>query len=380
MKRQINWAGLIPMQIGRVPYFEGHPGAGKTALMKALAKLCDLMFQHYLLDQESPEDIGGLKAIKMIEIDAKTVEVMASIYDERFVRAMNERCLLLFDELSNAPPQNQAAILEIVNKPIPGTWMAACGNPVESAANGAELTPPLANRLVIVPWEMDSHGILMAFKSHRQGEERIPFDEHTTGDIPVVPKDWHLCQPLWSNRIGRFLSKNMELLQTFPSEMNEQGRPWPSPRSWENASICLAGADSVNANKETRFTMINGCVGKTAAEMFVKFSNEEDLPIAEDILAQCLTYKLPRQPDMAMAVLRIVFNFLMQRRGENDGPERFEQGMDLVGTIYKQRPEIGMMFRGHIVSTKPESHVAVVRDSAEFAEMDMLTKKREFAK
>ena len=78
----------------------------------------------------------------------------------RLVRA--GRGLLFLDELSTAPPAVQAALLRLVLERRvgalrlpPGVRIVAAANPRSSAADGWELSAPLANRFVHLQWTHD---------------------------------------------------------------------------------------------------------------------------------------------------------------------------------------------------------------------------------
>jgi len=70
--------------------------------------------------------------------------------------------LLFLDELSTAPPAVQAALLRLVLERRvgalhlpPGVRIVAAANPRSSAADGWELSAPLANRFVHLQWTYD---------------------------------------------------------------------------------------------------------------------------------------------------------------------------------------------------------------------------------
>src|SRR5205823_11964182 len=65
--------------------------------------------------------------------------------------------------ISTAPPAVQAAMLRIVLERVvgdlelpPGVRVVAAANPPEQAADGWDLAPPLANRLVHLDWPVDA--------------------------------------------------------------------------------------------------------------------------------------------------------------------------------------------------------------------------------
>ena len=74
--------------------------------------------------------------------------------------------LLFLDELSTAPPAVQAALLRVVLERIVGDLtlptdvaVVAAANPPEQAADGWDLSAPLANRLCHLNWDIDPRAV-----------------------------------------------------------------------------------------------------------------------------------------------------------------------------------------------------------------------------
>src|SRR5262245_60480797 len=146
----VNRAFYIAGQAGVVPVGLAMPGVGKTAGVSALARAVGRYFASVMLDQCLPEDLGGFPIVQdLTAADGGTFRAMAKIADERFIRCRMEPSILLVDELTNCPNTTQAAALELVCSGIPGCWLFACANPIEQAAAGVDLTPPMVNRVCV---------------------------------------------------------------------------------------------------------------------------------------------------------------------------------------------------------------------------------------
>src|SRR5690606_37542567 len=137
----------------------GEPGIGKTAALTQLAESLDLPLTTVIASVHEPSDFSGLPIIG--EDPAEYGVPMAPPdWAVRLVRS--GRGLLFLDELSTAPPAVQAALLRLVlERRIgalqlpPGVRIVAAANPRSSAADGWELSPPLANRFVHLQWTHD---------------------------------------------------------------------------------------------------------------------------------------------------------------------------------------------------------------------------------
>ncbi|MGX1254266.1 hypothetical protein RKD48_006777 [Streptomyces ambofaciens] len=137
----------------------GEPGIGKTAALTQLAGALDLPLTTVIASVHEPSDFSGLPVVGDDPAE-QGVPMAPPDWAVRLVRA--GRGLLFLDELSTAPPAVQAALLRLVlERRIgalrlpPGVRIVAAANPRSSAADGWELSPPLANRFVHLQWTHD---------------------------------------------------------------------------------------------------------------------------------------------------------------------------------------------------------------------------------
>ena len=137
----------------------GEPGIGKTAALTQLAAALDLPLTTVIASVHEPSDFSGLPVVGDDPAE-QGVPMAPPDWAVRLVRA--GRGLLFLDELSTAPPAVQAALLRLVLERRvgalrlpPGVRIVAAANPRSSAADGWELSPPLANRFVHLQWTHD---------------------------------------------------------------------------------------------------------------------------------------------------------------------------------------------------------------------------------
>uniref|UniRef100_UPI0004649447 AAA family ATPase n=1 Tax=Streptomyces exfoliatus TaxID=1905 RepID=UPI0004649447 len=137
----------------------GEPGIGKTAALTQLAASLDLPLTTVIASVHEPSDFSGLPVVGDDPAE-QGIPMAPPDWAVRLVRA--GRGLLFLDELSTATPAVQAALLRLVLERRvgalglpPGVRIVAAANPRASAADGWELSPPLANRFVHLQWTHD---------------------------------------------------------------------------------------------------------------------------------------------------------------------------------------------------------------------------------
>ncbi|MYR59005.1 AAA domain-containing protein, partial [Streptomyces sp. SID625] len=137
----------------------GEPGIGKTAALTQLADSLGLPLTTVIASVHEPSDFSGLPIVGD-DPAVQGVPMAPPQWAVELVRA--GRGLLFLDELSTATPAVQAALLRVVLERRvgalqlpPGVRIVAAANPRASAADGWELSPPLANRFVHLYWVHD---------------------------------------------------------------------------------------------------------------------------------------------------------------------------------------------------------------------------------
>src|SRR5438105_13827967 len=130
----------------------GDPGIGKSALIQAAAAADGVPCETVIVSFRGPRDFAGLPVVADDGVRmeppawARRLQVAQSGY-------------LFLDELSTSPPAVQAAMLGVALERRVGDLLlpravqvVAAANPPERAADGWDLTPPLANRCLHISY------------------------------------------------------------------------------------------------------------------------------------------------------------------------------------------------------------------------------------
>jgi hypothetical protein len=219
----------------------------------------------------------------------------------RLVRA--GRGLLFLDELSTAPPAVQAALLRLVLERRvgalrlpPAVRIVAAANPRSSAADGWELSPPLANRFVHLRWIHENDvvvrglgGIWPRTVLPRLDRERLP-------DAVAFAR----------RAVCAFLSARPGLVHRMPADETRRGGPWPSPRTWDMALRLIAFATAAGTSRDVLSMVVRGAVGDGPGLELLASLDRLDLPDPEELLADPAGAALPERGDLRLAVLDAV--------------------------------------------------------------------------
>ncbi|MEU9955299.1 MoxR family ATPase [Streptomyces sp. NPDC050982] len=275
----------------------GEPGIGKTAALTQLAASLDLPLTTVIASVHEPSDFSGLPVIGDDPAE-QGVPMAPPDWAVRLVRA--GRGLLFLDELSTAPPAVQAALLRLVlERRIgalrlpPGVRIVAAANPRSSAADGWELSPPLANRFVHLQWTHD-HDVVVRGLGGTWPRATLPRldPERLPGAVDFARRA--VCE---------LLSARPGLVHRLPSNETRRGGPWPSPRSWEMTLCLIAFATAAGSSREVLSLLVRGTVGDGPGLELLAGLDRMDLPNPELLLADPESAVLPERGDLRQAVL-----------------------------------------------------------------------------
>ncbi|WP_405541739.1 MoxR family ATPase [Streptomyces phaeochromogenes] len=275
----------------------GEPGIGKTAALTQLAASLDLPLTTVIASVHEPSDFSGLPVIGDDPAE-QGVPMAPPDWAVRLVRS--GRGLLFLDELSTAPPAVQAALLRLVlERRIgalqlpPGVRIVAAANPRSSAADGWELSPPLANRFVHLQWTHD-HDVVVRGLGGTWPRATLPRLDPERLPEAVSFARRAMCE---------LLSARPGLVHRLPSNETRRGGPWPSPRSWEMTLCLIAFATAAGSSREVLSLLVRGTVGDGPGLELLAGLDRMDLPDPELLLADPESAALPERGDLRQAVL-----------------------------------------------------------------------------
>jgi hypothetical protein len=275
----------------------GEPGIGKTAALTQLAAALDLPLTTVIASVHEPSDFSGLPVVGD-DPAVQGVPMAPPDWAVRLVRA--GRGLLFLDELSTAPPAVQAALLRLVlERRIgalqlpPGVRIVAAANPRSSAADGWELSPPLANRFVHLQWTHD-HDVVVRGLGGTWPRAALP---------QLGPGGLADAVALARRAVCGFLTARPGLVHQLPANEARRGGAWPSPRSWDMTLRLVAFATAAGSSREVLSLLVRGTVGDGPGLELLAWLDRMDLPDPEVLLADPAGAELPERGDLRQAVL-----------------------------------------------------------------------------
>jgi hypothetical protein len=285
----------------------GEPGIGKTAALTQLADSLDLPLTTVIASVHEPTDFSGLPVIGA-DPALHGVPMAPPDWAVRLVRA--GRGLLFLDELSTAPPAVQAALLRLVLERRVGALrlppevrIVAAANPRASAADGWELSAPLANRFVHLQWTFD-HDVVLRGLGGTWPHTVLPRLDPTGLPDAVTYARRAVCG---------LLTARGSLVHQLPKTETRRGGPWPSPRTWEMAIRLIAFGTAAGASRDVLSMLVRGVVGDGPGLELLAHMDRMELPDPEDLLAAPDRAVLPDRGDLRQAVLDGVVAAVRQR-------------------------------------------------------------------
>jgi hypothetical protein len=285
----------------------GEPGIGKTAALNQLADALELPLTTVIASVHEPSDFSGLPVVGD-DPAVQGVPMAPPDWAVRLVRAGHG--LLFLDELSTAPPAVQAALLRVVLERRvgalrlpPGVRIVAAANPRSSAADGWELSPPLANRFVHLQWTYD-HEVVVRGLGGTWPRATLP---------RLAPEQLSDAVTFARRAVCALLAARPGLVHQLPKNEARRGGPWPSPRSWDMTLRLIAFATAAGASREVMSMLARGTVGDGPGLELLASMDRMDLPDPEVLLADPAAAVLPERGDLRQTVLDGVVEAVRKR-------------------------------------------------------------------
>lgn len=323
----------------------GLPGIGKTQIIIGLGKNLarglkgNFPVEVFCAPQRMPEEVGGIP-VPFYELEE--VKCLPMSIGKKLLKA--GQGIIFIDEYSSANQAMGGACMTMIQDGRLGDLQLphavariAAMNPPNCAANGRSLTAPESNRFCWINWKLSMNDWI----DYMQG------GPGTLTDGVILPPNWETDFGMKEKGLViSFLQRNQELFdvdKTMP-KAHDCNQPWASPRSWENAARLLAAVEAVGerVDSDLAYLAVSGCIGAGAADSFLGWFREMDLPDPEVLLkdpkgAQKL---LPDRPDKRQVALESVANAAIQ--DHKNITKRWEAAWKVLGPTLKSQPDNGL--------------------------------------
>jgi hypothetical protein len=284
--------------------FWGPPGVGKTFQLSRLAKSHSLALE-VLSPGERGEGAFGVTPVP------SPGNKSLNYPPPDWVVEMGEGGVLFLDEINQAPPPLQPALMGILlARRVGGHYLGnrvrpiAAANPTEQAAGGWDFAPPVANRMGHLNWpDVVSEGwadwLLGDEGALAQGADSFALEKTV---LAAWDEPWARTRGLVA---GFIRARGGGMLHKMPAMgSTDLGRAWPSPRTWEMAARAHASAAIHRLNVEDTEEFVGAFVGKGAASELFGYAEKLDLPNPADVLDGKVSFKHdPKRLDRTAAIL-----------------------------------------------------------------------------
>lgn len=275
------------LEAGLVPYIQGSPGTGKSAIVKKIARKWKLKLIDHRLSTSEPTDLTGLP-----NFDAKGFAKYApflELFPLEGVSVVPDGLggwLIFFDELPSAPRSVQAASYKVMLDRMIGqhrlheaVGVVAAGNLATDRAIVNPLSTAMQSRLVHLELE-------------------VSFD------------DWLQDVALPENYDGRIIA----FLSQFPSKLmdfrpDHHDKTFCCPRTWEFVNRLITTKDAEGKPVQRPVTdemaiLLTGTITSGVAMEFTQFTKiYASMITIADILKSPLTCPVPAETAMKWAVV-----------------------------------------------------------------------------
>lgn len=322
----------------------GNPGQGKTSVIEAMAAQYGMHMETIIASTFEPADFGGLPAM---DLNTGSYTRAPAGWAKRLAEAGSG--IAFYDEVSTAPPAVQAALL----RPILSRWVGdlelpkgvvsiAAANPADIAADGWDLAPPMANRFVHLNWALDAATVREGFTV---GWPQVMFPVVDMDEYARVRQEVRIA-------VGVFIGSRPDLLTVIPESADESGRAFPTPRTWEVVTDLFAMAQVARVESTVTTLLVQGAVGDAAANEFLTYMANLDLPDPEVVLKDPSKWVVPSERgDKVHAVAASTFAAV-----NNDlTADRWKQyGRVLARIADASHADVAFLFGRRWVAIRPE--------------------------
>lgn len=383
-------AALAVCIVANVPsIIWGKPGVGKTQTIRAIADAYDM---HLVISILSASDMTDLQGYPVLEDGVSklaprkwvqdVINASEGVNEKDPLNAKKRHSIVFWDEISTAPPSTQAPALTIILDKLAGdtqmpmtTRMIGAANPPDIAANGWDLSAPMANRFTHLDWDVD---IDTAVRGFQMGWETPPVPMLPTfkkksadGSITELTDEEVIERHAKNARllVGSFLRKKPTAIShdfstwgmnsgTFKASQNA----FPSLRAWDSVArlyaVCkIATYDGEPVNPEVARMLIAGTVGEQLANEFLAYTSSLELVDPVQILRDPNAAEVPEALDKLSAVLASLRNTCMSQRSKSVYPRLWDSwGFYLMKVVDSGSADLAFTHVQEWWNNRPNNH------------------------
>lgn len=290
-----------------------------------------------MLSTREPTDQGGLPAI-FEDKGEKLVRLIAPGWARDLIRA--KRGVVLFDEITNATTATMNSGLRVVQEGVVGdgeklpadTSFVLAGNPPETNVGAADLTAGMANRCLHVEWPFEYQRWRVGMLTRWAATSRPK--------VTLLPPKWRDQIPAMAALVVAFLDTQSDLAQKQPMDVVDQGKAWPSGRTWDLTALMLAAANAAGHDPKSMVgkLIVRGLVGEAAQTQWTSWVANMDLPSTEFVLANADTFEMPPRQDQVMTILTGVVRYV----AENRSLDTYMRAWTVANRVLRDEPSLAI--------------------------------------
>lgn len=313
--------------------FWGLPSTAKSQLVRQAALEANLPIAPLFPGQRQPEDFSG---VLMPGKDGPTLECILGAV--RWINSM-ARGVIFLDEMGDATPVTQGALLGFIQDRIcgdtplsPGARIISAANPPKWSTSGFTMKATTANRMCHFQVKCPPYRQWI----DRMISRNVKTLYDTVATEEIIRDKWASC---FSHSLALFTGYHeyrggITLHQEPQPDHPQSGFCWASPRTWELSALMHATAGCLDKSDTIKSLVVEGCVGEGCATDFFTWVRNADLPRPEEVLKHGWTPD-KRRLDIAFAVLTSVTQYITNLRDKEATNELAIGAWNLFSTFIK---------------------------------------------
>lgn len=311
--------------------FWGLPSTAKSQMTKQAALEANLAIAPLFAGQRQPEDFSGVLMPGINGLGPMLECILGAV---RYINSRG-RGVIFLDELGDATPITQGALLGFIQDRVcgdtpmvPGTRILAAANPPKWSTSGFTMKSTTANRMCHFQVKCPPYKKWIERMTSRGTS--VKFD--TVSKEDVVRNKWAAA---FSWAIGLFTGYmdsrgGLTLHQEPQPDHPQAGFCWASPRTWELAALMYATATCLDYDDVIKSLIVEGCVGEGCATDFFAWVRTASIPSPEHVLEYGWEPD-PLRLDIAFAVMTAITQYLINIRDKNVALEQAVGAWRLYG-------------------------------------------------